>query len=61
MVRACADDVGIAITVLKSLLGAQQFIGRAEVLTGLILKPKKCQLVPVCSVVTSGLEADIKC
>ena len=61
MVRACADDVGIAITALKSLLGAQQVFERAEVLAGLTLKPKKCQLVPVCSVVTPELEADIKC
>ena len=61
MVRACADDVGIAITALKSLLGAQQVFERAESLAGLTLKPKKCQLVPVCSVATPELEANIKC
>jgi hypothetical protein len=60
IVRACADDVGIAIVSINTLLQAKLVFDFAELFSGLTLKPKKCQLIPVCAVVTPELEVKVK-
>ena len=60
IVRACADDIGMAIVAIKTLLRAKRVFDIAEKLSGLTLKPKKCQLVPVSGVATPEIVQNVK-
>ena len=44
--RACADDIGIALSSISSLIGVSEVFDRCEGLTGLTLHVVKCVLVP---------------
>jgi len=46
IVRACADDIGAALTTYKSLAHMFPIFESAENIAGLTLKPAKCNVVP---------------
>ena len=50
IVRACADDIGISLRRLKHLAMIQPIFSKAEMLAGLVLKPSKCVIVPLCDI-----------
>ena len=45
--RACADDVGAALLRIEALSEYHKIFTVAEAVAGLILRGKKCTLVPV--------------
>ena len=49
IIRACADDLGVALSRLKCLGLLHPIFVSAQSLAGLILKSSKCILVPLCS------------
>jgi len=53
-VFACADDVGAALKALKFLFLVEGFFRRFEKVSGLKLKPVKCNLVPLTANVTAS-------
>ena len=44
-VRACADDVGMALRSLRSLKTVRYWFDRFQKVSGLVLKPPKCVIV----------------
>ena len=44
--RACADDVGMALTSFKFLKLVALVFNQAEIISGLSLKPTKCVIIP---------------
>ena len=50
IVRACADDIGITLSMLRHLRMIFPIFHDCKTLAGLELKPIKCVLVPLCEV-----------
>ena len=48
IVRACADDIGITLSMLRHLRMIHPIFQDCETFVGLELKPIKCVLVPLC-------------
>ena len=48
IVRACADDIGITLNMLRHLRMIQPIFQDCKTFAGLELKPIKCVLVPLC-------------
>ena len=55
MVRACADDIGAALTSYKYLMHLFPIFDIAEQVSGLTLKPTKCNVVPTSEPLTETL------
>ena len=49
IIRACADDIGITLTMLKHLRLVHPIFKDCKTHAGLNLKPIKCVLVPLCN------------
>lgn len=47
VVRACADDIGAALRCVSSLSLLSPFFALAERAAGLVVKPPKCNVVPI--------------
>ena len=47
LVRACADDIGAVLKKLSGLVHLEKVFRKAERLSGLVLGPAKCKLVPI--------------
>ena len=47
IVRACADDVGIALADFRSLKVVEKVFRFAKECANMCLKPKKCNLIPL--------------
>jgi hypothetical protein len=60
-VRACADDIGVAIRGIATLALLKPTFDSAKAFAGLTLKPRKCVLVPTSQQLTPNLEKRIKC
>ena len=48
--RACADDIGLVIGKLQSLDAAFPICADAARLANLVLKPPKCNIIPLCPI-----------
>ena len=48
IVRACADDIGITLSMLRHLRMIYPIFQDCKTFAGLELKPIKCVLVPLC-------------
>ena len=58
--RVCADDVGCAISNIKSLHKVKAIFVKAECLAGLALKPSKCNLIPLAEPFSSHVKQKIQ-
>ena len=47
IIRACADDVGASMSDIKHLLSLHSCYTLMQVISGLRLKPKKCNIIPL--------------
>ena len=48
IVKACADDLGITVSMLRHLRMIQPIFQECKIFAGLNFKPVKCVLVPLC-------------
>ena len=59
-IRACADDVGAALSNISLLIPLKQIFDLARDVAGLALKPSKCILVPLYSLASSHVVCVIR-
>ena len=60
VVRACADDIAIVLKTLDDLINVFQIFHEAEVCAGLVLKPKKCFIIPLFSALSDSVVYNIR-
>jgi hypothetical protein len=60
VVRACADDVGAALSGIEALVILKPTFDDARRFAGLTLKPRKCVLVPTAQLLNTELASQIK-
>ena len=60
VVRACADDVGIAMFFIGFLVHAHECYTQIARISNLTLKPAKCVIVPLAAALTDALTHTIQ-